>query len=78
MSLTLVGHALSCLVAHSSHARLSATRRAGAAPDRPECGVGLQQPLDGWIFPLAGHILGGRLNVADEPSTRPGTQRDLA
>ena len=27
MSLTLVGHALSCLAEHSSHARLPATRR---------------------------------------------------
>jgi hypothetical protein len=56
MSLTLVGHALSYLVAYSSHARLSATRRACAAPDRPECGVVFQQSADRWIFPRAGHI----------------------
>jgi hypothetical protein len=56
MSLTLVGHAFSCLVAHSPRARLSAAWRARAAPDRAECGVGLQQSSDRLIFPLAGDV----------------------
>ena len=57
MSLTLVGRAFTWLVADSPRARLSAALRACATPDRQECGVGLQQSPDRWIFPLAGDVL---------------------
>ena len=57
MSLTLVGHAFTCLVADSPRARLSAARCAPAAPDQAKCGVGLQQSSDHPIFPLAGDVL---------------------
>jgi hypothetical protein len=56
MSLTLVGHAFTCLVADSPRARWSAAWCAGAAPDQAECGVGLQQSSDRPIFPLAGDV----------------------
>jgi hypothetical protein len=63
MSLTLVGRALTCLVAFSPRASLSAAWRARATPDRTECGVGLQQSSDRWIFPLAGDVLPAGANI---------------
>jgi hypothetical protein len=63
MSLTLVGHAFTCLVADSPRARLAAAWCARAAPDQAECGVGLQQSSDRPIFPLAGDVLRISANV---------------
>jgi hypothetical protein len=73
MSLTLVGRALTCLVALSPRAWLSAAWRARAALDRTECGVGLQQSSDRWIFPLAGDVCQQAGMFADGQS--PGIDR---
>jgi hypothetical protein len=76
MSLTLVGHAFTCLVADSPRARWSAAWCAGAAPDQAECGVGLQQSSDRTIFPLAGDDLSTTANVCRWAATRRETGRD--